>query len=368
MKKIFILIITTLLSLSLFGQNNFNYEIRAKGGLSIGNGQVKIDSIVKFGSTIKFFSLGSELTTGTSSDSLSTNFESGTILSFDSDDVTLTHSANTLTLGGGDLALGANDLTLSGSITTPSSINTTVLDVGLSTSNTALTIDSIRYVGDDYAVYDGSDTLNPYIPVAYRTEGVAASDSLKLWLDADQLAYNTMGSLVAEPVGVKWADAVDGSIDMVDERAVYQAFYLKNWQDRIAGVYFISAENGAFNQDNFNGVALYTYSAGVITQVAISANDSTKWETPAGALITIPFVSAYQNADPGLYFIGYLYNAATAVTIPELYAIHSATYVVPGNILGDMCVWVASQTALATSLTLSTATNSGVMRWFGLYK
>jgi hypothetical protein len=252
--------------------------------------------------------------------------------------------------------------------TFPDLIEVPKLLVGDATSNTVITIDSVGYVGTQMAIYDGADTLGYYIPYEDRVEGVALSDSLNLSLDADQLAYNTLGGIIAEPVGVKWTNAVDGSVDMVDARAVYQAFYLKNWQATISGVYFISADNGAFNQDNFNGVALYTYSEGVITQVAISANDSTIWETAASSLITIPFVSAYTNAQPGLYYIGYLYNAESSTTIPELYAIHSGTYVAPANVLGDICIWVANQTALASTLTLSTGTNSGVLRWFGLYK
>lgn len=129
MKKIFIIIIATLFSLSLFGQNKFNYEIQAKGGLSIGDGQVKIDSIVKFGSTIKFFSLGVELSVGSSS---------------------------------GDF--GDANITITGTTTTGS------LQVGDPDSHTIATIDSIVRVGNTFQIFDGNTQLDPDLTDAGSTD------------------------------------------------------------------------------------------------------------------------------------------------------------------------------------------------------
>lgn len=63
MKKI-ILVITCLLSLSVFGQVNefkFGFPLRANGGLNVGTDKVQLDSIVRDGTTIKFYTGVTEL-------------------------------------------------------------------------------------------------------------------------------------------------------------------------------------------------------------------------------------------------------------------------------------------------------------------
>lgn len=64
MKKIILGIITCLLSLSVFGQVNefkFGFPLRANGGLNVGTNKVQLDSIVRDGTTIKFYTGVTEL-------------------------------------------------------------------------------------------------------------------------------------------------------------------------------------------------------------------------------------------------------------------------------------------------------------------
>ncbi len=64
MKKIILGIITCLLSLSVFGQVNefkFGFPLRANGGLNVGTDKVQLDSIVRDGTTIKFYTGVTEL-------------------------------------------------------------------------------------------------------------------------------------------------------------------------------------------------------------------------------------------------------------------------------------------------------------------
>jgi hypothetical protein len=63
MKRIIIITLLVLGSLSLFGQKNYKYQIKANGGLSVGTGKVKLDSIAKSGTNIKFYNGSTQLTT-----------------------------------------------------------------------------------------------------------------------------------------------------------------------------------------------------------------------------------------------------------------------------------------------------------------
>lgn len=189
--------------------------------------------------------------------------------------------------------------------------------------------------------------------------------------DADSILYgndflmfiNRLGAgIKAEGVGAEYSSCTSGSTDMIDGKACYQAIYLRK-AATITGLKFISADNGSFNQDNFNGCALYTYGADdTIRQVAISANDSTKWETSNRRVVTFPFTSTY-SASAGLYFIGYLYNCAgTASTTPELQANAN-----PINDTYPIALYDDDQSALATKKDVLTGNKYYVLRWVALY-
>lgn len=209
MKKIFIIIIATLFSLSLFGQNKFNYEIQAKGGLSIGDGQVKIDSIVKFGSTIKFFSLGAELSVGSSS---------------------------------GDF--GDANITITGTTTTGS------LQVGDPDSHTIATIDSIPTDGTTFSIYSGGTQLAPNIPSSGAGE---LGDYAKLLVDTIGIYSFGAGS---------GADADSTLFEINDNE--FGSYY--NYTDTLYVVNFKNIKISADDSLNFN-----CYYGNYMTGVAVDS-------------------------------------------------------------------------------------------------
>jgi len=212
-----------------------------------------------------------------------------------------------------------------------------------------------------------TDTIN--IEDVIGDLAVELTDTMK-YLDEDVIILNALGTpAIAQAYSASLWAASGGSTDMVDGQIHFQAVIVQREVDSIIGVKFMSAENGSFDQDNYNGVALYTYSAGVITQVAISANDSTIWETAVSTIITVPFTSAYKpvgGVQPGLYYVGFLFNAkGSPSTVPELYA----TAVSGLAALFSTNITDGGETTLVgkTPYTLADGTKHGIFRWFILY-
>jgi len=177
------------------------------------------------------------------------------------------------------------------------------------------------------------------------------------------LVYDAMGlGVKGESFGCSMNDAQNQALDLTDGRACYQAVYVRE-NCTVTGVKFMQAETSvSFTADEFNGAALYTYSAGVITQVAKSANNGDYWKTANWTITTIPWTSPY-NATEGVYFVGFLYNASAESVIPELSA-NASSYPLS---FANAGYYVSSQTDLASSVTLSAATATGQLRWFILY-
>jgi hypothetical protein len=76
---------------------------------------------------------------------------------------------------------------------------------------------------------------------------------------------------------------------------------------------------GVYTADNYNGVALYSYSGGNLTLVASSSNTPNIWSGSYAAAtsvyVTRSFVTPY-SANPGIYFAVGIYNQSAQTTAP----------------------------------------------------
>jgi len=137
----------------------------------------------------------------------------------------------------------------------------------------------------------------------------------------------------------------------------------------ITGVKWYQTIQGAFTGSGYNGVALFTYSGGTLTRVALSTDSEATWETATNNTWgNVAFATPY-SASAGLYFIGILYNGGA--TAP---AIGGTVNSVNGNVnLGDftnsaeLSFVLGSQTTMPSSISLSGVTVSPNNPAFYLY-
>jgi hypothetical protein len=86
----------------------------------------------------------------------------------------------------------------------------------------------------------------------------------------------------------------------------------------ITGVKYFLNIVGSYTPSNYNGIGLYSYSAGTLTLVASTTDDGTLWSSGfATTWQTKPFSATY-SATAGLYFVGYLYNRSAQTTAPQI--------------------------------------------------
>lgn len=155
---------------------------------------------------------------------------------------------------------------------------------------------------------------------------------------------------------------------LADGRAQFEAVYIPRAMT-ITGVKWYQSTQGSYTADNNNYVALYSYSGGTLTQVAISANDGNIWKAAQG-IASAAFTSPY-NASPGIYYIAALYNNSSQSVAPVLLV---------GNLLSASTVSaldftnsakldgnISGQTSLSSSIAASSITGSALEYWFALY-
>jgi hypothetical protein len=100
-----------------------------------------------------------------------------------------------------------------------------------------------------------------------------------------------------------------------DNQMQYQAFYIDE-KATLTGVKYMLSQAGNFTGDNTNSISLYSYSSGTLTKIAETANDQTIFKATANVLQTVNF-AATVAVNPGVYFIGLLYNSSAQTTAPS---------------------------------------------------
>ena len=191
---------------------------------------------------------------------------------------------------------------------------------------------------------------------------------LKLGDNTTFIGYQALGSpFLTETLG-ETIQVSNTSTAMVDGQIKFTAVYLPK-AATITGIRLYVRVLGVYTGDNNNRVGLYSYSAGVLTLVASSANSAILWTSAANAFQTIAFSSTYA-ASAGIYFVGFLYNNSVQTTAPSLasgVALNNLTMATLGFTNSAKLYGTANGTDLTTPKNMSAITASVIPSWVALY-
>jgi len=183
----------------------------------------------------------------------------------------------------------------------------------------------------------------------------------------DLLALQLLGSPIKSvPVGSTLLPSTGAGLTA--NRSFFSLVYVDKGITT-TGSTFYQSTRGDFTATNFNGLALYSYSGGTITQIAISANDGNIWKNTSGTWVQVAWTSPV-SLEPGIYFIGALYSSSAQTTAPAVGILSPAgtgNHCAPlttnsARVYGGV---IAGVTSLPLTQTLSTW--NSIIFYLGLY-
>lgn len=184
----------------------------------------------------------------------------------------------------------------------------------------------------------------------------------------DIKAYQLLGStIIAEPIGMTLA-LVSTTGALQDNIAWYTGIYIEKPMT-VTGFKWLQSTQGNYTADQNNYGALYSYSAGTMTQVAISANDGNIWKATSNTISSAAFTAPY-SAQPGVYFLGILYNSSAEVTAPTLEVaptIRTTAAKADFTNSAKLRGLVSTQNTLPATQVMSGMTGANLSFWIGLY-
>lgn len=147
--------------------------------------------------------------------------------------------------------------------------------------------------------------------------GVSFNGSADIVTDVPLAVYGIIGGAIkAEPVIGRLFNMSTVLGAMVDNVVRFTMVYLPK-AATITGVKWYHGTQGAYTADGYNGVGLYTLSAGTLTLVASSTNDGNIWKAASTTVGSKAFSSTYAAA-AGVYVVAALYCHSAETTAPEI--------------------------------------------------
>jgi len=266
-----------------------------------------------------------------------------------------------------------SSLLVSGSVTITGSIST-----GLSLTGSLFGTASWVPVGITASYVSSSNIFGPNGANSILTSSYSLSASYSSTTNITVLKYNpimfninaSLGSTTLyDAFGLNLPTIATGQ-NMATGQLKFTPVYIPI-TTTITGVKWFQVLKGSYTAASYNGVGLYSYSAGTLTNLVSSSNDGTIWQTAATNTVGSKSFASTVSVSPGTYFIGHLYVQSAQVTQPNISGIATATNV---NVLSldftnsaKLGGVLLSQTALPTSQAMSGLTTSTLAYWFSLY-
>jgi hypothetical protein len=175
------------------------------------------------------------------------------------------------------------------------------------------------------------------------------------------------GGVVAEPITANMA-TTSGATVLTDQAMQFIVVYLPKART-ITGVKWWQSITGAYTANNYNGIALHSYSGGTLTLIDTTVNDGNIWK--ASQSLTSKAFAATHVLQPGVYVISLLYCRSVEVTAPSIGSLVSqGNTAMSGydftNSAKLNSSW-AAQTYPPTTKTMVGLANTATRFWVGLY-
>ncbi len=183
-------------------------------------------------------------------------------------------------------------------------------------------------------------------------------------------AYQAAGSVIkGMNVGIpQGVGGIATSVALADAAARFFLYYLPK-AATITGVKWYQQTQGTYTAADYNGVGLYSYSAGALTLVASSTDDGNIWKGVSASVQSKAFSTPY-SAAAGLYVVAALYNQSAQTTAPAV----GSNSVVNAALIGfdftnsaKIASTLAAQATLPASTTMAALTGNNTMAGFFLY-